>query len=423
MQLQKLDEVTSICSWSALWTDATKRKVDRCLQRLQTAGIKTGAKVSDVTLVDLSQKILSEREVIQRRWDLVQKFKRAPEELLTTVDELSLRIWASADAETSVAMVVFACVSLINDLECEKLDVILMLLSILSPSNMLSLRQLFQRRTPDILAAIVAAQKNTISALVDKLFAKMTTEDCTAMSLHMDKVLPAQILTSFQSVDPTNDLASGFVQGFCEGAWMDLSFLHVIGKALQSDGANETLPKVVSLTMADIYLNQDKLGQRLRAHLRSRRAQDNRKTAVRVWAIFRQHFESCKRTIAVKDDLEKLRGAALTLSEKLRASDAEVYNAVVDIFLEEGSENPGAFRRARVRPRGRREQRRSREAGQRVPEVLACSSASRRGRHRSWQSLGRVRGRRRRLEQTHILGRNERRRAGRQQRRSGARAG
>jgi hypothetical protein len=144
---QKLDEVISICSWSALWTDATKRKVDRCLQRLQTAGIKTGAKVSDVTLVDLSQKILSEREVIQRRWDLVQKFKRAPEELLATVDELSLRIWASADAETSVAMVVFACASLINDLECEKLDVILLLLSILSPSNKLSLRQLFQKRT------------------------------------------------------------------------------------------------------------------------------------------------------------------------------------------------------------------------------------------------------------------------------------
>ena len=326
---QKLDEVISICSWSALWTEATKRKVDRCLQRLQTAGIKTGAKVSDVTLVDLSQKILSEREVIQRRWDLVQKFKRA----------------------------------------------------------------------------------------------KMTTEDCIAMSLHMDRVLPAQILTSFQPVDPTNDLASGFVQGFCEGAWMDLSFLRVIGKALQSDGANETLPKVVSLTMADIYLNQDKLGQRLRAHLRSRGAQDNGKTAVRVWAILRRHYEGCKRDNAVKDDLEKLRGAALTLSEKLRASDAEVYNAVVDIFLEEGSENPGAFRRARVRPRGRREQRRSREAGQRVPEVLACSSASRRGRHRSWQSLGRVRGRRRRLEQTRILGRNERRRAGRQQRRCGARAG
>ena len=173
MQLQKLDEVTSICSWSALWTDATKRKVDRCLQRLQTAGIKTGAKVSDVTLADLSQKILSEREVIQRRWDLVQKFKRA----------------------------------------------------------------------------------------------KMTTEDCIAMSLHVDRVLPAQILTSFQPADPTNALASGFVQGFCEGAWMDLSFLRVIGKALQLDGANETLPKVVSLTMADIYLNQDKLGHRLRAHL------------------------------------------------------------------------------------------------------------------------------------------------------------
>ena len=249
MQLQKLDEVTSICSWSALWTDATKRKVDRCLQRLQTAGIKTGAKVSDVTLVDLSQKILSEREVIQRRWDLVQKFKRA----------------------------------------------------------------------------------------------KMTTEDCIVMSLHMDRVLPAQILTSFQPVDPTNDLASGFVQGFCEGAWMDLSFLRVIGKALQSDGANETLPKVVSLTMADIYLNQDKLGQRLRAHLRSRGAQDNGKTAVRVWAIFRRHFESCKRFITVKDDLEKLRGAALTLSKKLRASDAEVYNAVVDIFLEEGSEKSRRF--------------------------------------------------------------------------------
>ena len=213
VQLQKLDEVTSICSWSALWTDATKRKVDRCLQRLQTAGIKTVRGLSDIF-----QKFHSAREVIQRRWDLVQKFKQAPEELLTTVDELSLRIWASADAETSVAMVVFACASLINDLECEKLDVILMLLSILSPSNMLSLRQLFQRRTPDILAAIVAAQKNTISAMVDKLFAKMTTEDCIAMSLHMDKVLPAQILTSFQSVDPTNDLASGFVQGFCEGA-------------------------------------------------------------------------------------------------------------------------------------------------------------------------------------------------------------
>ena len=179
---QKLDEVISICSWSALWTDATKRKVDRCLQRLQTAGIKTGAKVSDVTLADLSQKILSEREVIQRRWDLVQKFKRA----------------------------------------------------------------------------------------------KMTTEDCIAMSLHMDKVLPAQILTSFQSVDPTSDLASGFVQGFCEGAWMDLSFLRVIGKALQSDGANETLPKVVSLTMADIYLNQDKLGQRLRAHLQCQRLESSR---------------------------------------------------------------------------------------------------------------------------------------------------
>ena len=96
---------------------------------------------------------------------------------------------------------------------------------------------LFQKHTPDILAAIVAAQKNTISALVDKLFAKITTEDCIAMSLHVDRVLPAQILTSFQPVDPTNDLASGFVQGFCEGAWMDLSFLRVIGKALQSDGA------------------------------------------------------------------------------------------------------------------------------------------------------------------------------------------
>ena len=173
MQLQKLDEVTSICSWSALWTDATKRKVDRCLQRLQTAGIKTVRGLSDIF-----QQFHSAREVIQRRWDLVQKFKRA----------------------------------------------------------------------------------------------KMTTEDCIAMSLHVDRVLPAQISTSFQPVDPTNDLASGFVQGFCEGAWMDLSFLRVIGKALQSDGANETLPKVVSLTMADIYLNQDKLGQRLRAHLRSRGA-------------------------------------------------------------------------------------------------------------------------------------------------------
>ena len=76
--------------------------------------------------------------------------------------------------------------------------------------------------------------------------------------------------------DPTNGLASGLVQGFCEGAWMDLSFLRVIGKALQSDGANETLPKVVSLTMADIYLNQDKLGQRLRAHLQCQRLESSR---------------------------------------------------------------------------------------------------------------------------------------------------
>ena len=333
---EKLQEISQTCAWPALWKDATKRKVEGCLQRLQTAGIKTGAKVSDPILVDLSQKILAQHEEIQRRWDVVQKFKRAPEELLVVLGDQELRDWATADVVTSVAMILFAGVALVNDVDCAKLEVLCSIMSVASPENLLSMRQPFLNVTSeDELAQIVAAQKNTINALVDKTFAKMSLDESTKICLHLDEVLPQPGLRYFHELDPANESFRGFVHGFCSAAWIDLSFLRLVGSVLQAEGS-DMLPRNLSLQMWEIYQNQEKLGQRVRAHVRHRGSHVAEKIATRVWAAFRRQHECCRHAEAISQDLDKYSNVVSSLQQAIEwDSDVDVYNTVVDIIGED----------------------------------------------------------------------------------------